>query len=427
MLSTIKSYSQIDSIMGVTGIAQMKSNWCWAACTEMILKKHNPNNLMSQCSLGLKNYNTLFTPLLTNCDKCNVCYPTVTPRDKCNRGVDDALLTKIFNDISFKASSSIDSVGFSFPWAKIKNQIDSAKPFIVTIQFDTRLTCESNHAVVGYGIDGNQIQYLNPKNPNSRCSSRIEKIPYNNTPSSTLGKPCRFIYSIQPNVPILAPPPIQPLMARVSVTAKSVNVINSFKGEVRNKISNKQLKVYRDSSDYLVIPVKFISHSTLLKDSSRTLTLNDITIKKQFVDIIYTKSPYTVTTMQKKCGKWFPILITHFEKDINLKTKIDSINIVLNKKDINSNGQLLDFIVKSPELGYEFFEAKNNSQSYLIPFSDYPNLENGENDLKEGVPYKVNVIINGLQKETKSQFQNTVSLKFNGVEKNNPKFNKSKN
>lgn len=417
------SYCQIDSII-MTGVAQMKRNWCWAACSEAIMKKYD-NLAKKQCDLGLQNYNQTFVGLtISSCSSCDLCFPNVRPRDKCDKSIDDTQFNTVFGNNQYLCQSTSQyPILFSFPWDTIVKQINNSTPFVMVIQFESRSdTCKSNHAVVGYGIDGDMIIYNNPKNPSNNCTTRSEKIPYRNTSSSTIGKPCRFIYNITPNSTLSQTIARRNASTRIHTSTRNIAKIDSgnvkpvnnlFQGEIRTKISNRKLKELDIMNDFLVIPVKFISHSKILKDSTRALKLDDIIINKKFVDVIYMKPPYTVTTLQKKCNKWYPILITHFQENLDFNTIIDSNKVVLNKKkiDFNSRNKSIDFIVKYPDLGFEFFQSKNLTQSYLIPFADYPYLLNGEEELKEGKVYKESIVTKGLQLETNTQYENTVFLK----------------
>jgi hypothetical protein len=426
------SSAQIDTIAGTKGIAQIKRNFCWAACTQMVMKKHQ-EVVPHQCALGLKYYNSIRPTRehLSKCDSCNSCFPkigVINPRlgtffsDKCDVTISDTSFVRIFKENNYKSQQTTTfPINFTFPWDTITKQIRNKTPFIMTIQFEASTNvCLSNHAVVGYGIDSNQIIYLNPKNPSLNCSSRVEKIPYKNVSTNSLPKPCRFIYNISPNTPVsttissrsVSGSGGQSLAVNYSEPIKSIEDISLFKGEIRQKISKKQLEEYKNSKDYLVVPVKFVSHLKMIKDGNRILNLDEAIIKKQFVDVINLNAPYTVTTLQKKCSKWHPIHTTHFEEDLNYSTSIDSQKIVLKQKRINlNNTKPIDFIVKYPELGLDFYEFKNQSQSYLIPFADYPyilNKDKAEESLKvlvEGKPYNQEIVVRGLQFETKLQQQ----------------------
>ena len=145
-------------------VPQKQSNWCWAACTEMILKYYSIN--ANQCEIvnGFNDNNCNGT-----CDCNNVNYSS------CNRlleigtfsGLNPQILNLSNNFIHLFGSYDLtptETLSNGFLWADIVEQHNSNRPLILVRKSDNSLTY---HATViidnGYNSDGSKfVTELNP-------------------------------------------------------------------------------------------------------------------------------------------------------------------------------------------------------------------------------------------------------------------------
>lgn len=134
---------------------QEQNSWCWAAVSESVLNYHGV--LASQC--GMANY--VFGQ--TNC-----CYYVVWPDSTgplCNKAnilVDWLDLLPTFNSTKevLKVFGNVDSSFRPWPVSKstLEEQIKAKRPWIM----GWRLTSGGGHALLGYGLSGNLVSYIDP-------------------------------------------------------------------------------------------------------------------------------------------------------------------------------------------------------------------------------------------------------------------------
>ena len=135
------------------------------------------------------------------------------------------------------------------------------------------------------------------------------------------------------------------------------------------------------------------------------LAFDAIKDKLSTYDFIYTKSPFTVTSLQEINNKWIPITISFFQRTTSFySTFINDKKIFLSKKapGYTQGSLLFDGIVKYPEMGYSFMQIKKGGISYLIPLGNYSDLKVGDSPVKSGLLYKEALILNEIQNITRS-------------------------
>jgi hypothetical protein len=324
-------------------------------------------------------------------------------------------LKTLLNKLGFNSDHTRpDSIGSNFPRVTLDSQLNNRRPFILTIKHDRRIaSCRSNHAVVGYGIDGNFLVCIDPKYPRLNCTPDTLKFLYYGASRSTVPSVCRFFYNINPKISTIAIPML------VSVRSKSPNIVpkpnfqsenieenHLFEGEIKDKISNSKLKELSNSKDYIAIPVKYISYHSIVTGDT-----NNIFVNVKAVDLIYTKYPFTVTTLQKSCFKWVPTVIRKFKQDLTINSKLDSNRVYLNLKIVDEkikkefpNLKTYDAIIKYPDLGYDFLEFTDKNKKFLTPLFDYNDLKIGDKPVKAGQVISEDVLITVVRKVTIKEY-----------------------
>lgn len=419
-----------QNITNIAPFSQQRNQWCWAACMQIVLKKHNPSLDIKQCTLAQLylneiNYDRVLPKV--KCLSCDECKPTFFS-DNCNKPITDTFFRPLFRNFNFQ-SDFTDGTLNALSWVSISNQMIQGLPIIMTVKTGVG-DCTSNHAVVAYGVDsvGGKIEYINPKNPykTATCESLSEKIIYTVPYSSgILPKVCRFFYDIKLRT-------VNGIIARsiVNDTTNEEKIVNrtietglilldtvSFRGEIKKNLKPDEFLTYSNSSDYITLPVKYVSSSKILNNPINVSKLKKIEEEGIVYDFIYTKYPYTVTSLQKVGSQWIPIIVSFFQPgEAFSATYGNGKKVFLSKKasGFTPESYVFDGIVKYPELGYAFMQLKKSGISYLVPLGDYEDIKVADSIAKSGIFYKEILIVKEIQNNARA------NIVFS-LQKQNPK------
>ena len=142
-----------EKIINVPWIKQEQSNWCWAACTEMILRYYGKSGIQ-QCELA----NELF-----NQSEC--CLNPASR--KCNKPCDIEAVSNLY---SRKCIHS-EFVDKNVPFSKLQSELDADRPIEVFLSWKNKKT---GHLVIirGWRIDDKEefVHVNDPKDSESGAS-----------------------------------------------------------------------------------------------------------------------------------------------------------------------------------------------------------------------------------------------------------------
>ncbi|MEP7195306.1 MAG: papain-like cysteine protease family protein [Saprospiraceae bacterium] len=126
-------------------ISQKQSNWCWAACSEMVMKHFDPSGNYAQCEQAVRALN----PNQVSQTSIGSCCQAATGNLECNH-----TNWPIFEMYNFKCSDTYTCSDY-LSWEDMLNQIDSSKPLCLTYNW----TCGGAHMIImsGYQIVNNQL------------------------------------------------------------------------------------------------------------------------------------------------------------------------------------------------------------------------------------------------------------------------------
>jgi hypothetical protein len=129
--------------LNIVGYAQEQTMWCWAACSETILKYNGISDFGKQCTLVDYAWNK--TTCCNNPGSCN------NPNQMCGNGS--------IEDIVEHWGIGTECIWDPINQSKIKSEIDDSSPFVIFI---------TGHFLTGYGYedDGNSVHYWDVWPPN---------------------------------------------------------------------------------------------------------------------------------------------------------------------------------------------------------------------------------------------------------------------
>ncbi|NOT38560.1 MAG: hypothetical protein HOP11_14405 [Saprospiraceae bacterium] len=133
-------------VLPINCIPQEQSLWCWAACTEMVIKHIDPSNNITQCDQAYRSM-----PQNACCTTNPCCYRQMD--SECNH-----TNWPIFDQYGFSCKDTYTHSDF-LSWKKMLLQIDNDKPMCLTYNFHGA----GAHMIVmsGYKIvDGDLELYL---------------------------------------------------------------------------------------------------------------------------------------------------------------------------------------------------------------------------------------------------------------------------
>ena len=107
-----------NSVPGLPRIVQEKTNWCWAACAEMMGKYFNKNSTINQWSI--------VRTVIGDEKNCNY-YP--------DRGCSITEWRQAC-DYAAQGSKTFSAKNMVFSWDEITNYIDQGKPIGAMLQYD---------------------------------------------------------------------------------------------------------------------------------------------------------------------------------------------------------------------------------------------------------------------------------------------------
>jgi hypothetical protein len=148
---TARPYAQV---LGVPEIIQEQTNWCWSASTKCILEYYNhPNN---QCTIAeyARSVSTSCNP--NNYGTTNCC---TNPSLGCNQWNYNWGCPGSMQDILIHFGSiQTTPYASTIPTTQIQTEINAGHPFL----FRWGWYSGGGHFLVGYGISGSTIYYMNP-------------------------------------------------------------------------------------------------------------------------------------------------------------------------------------------------------------------------------------------------------------------------
>lgn len=123
-------------------LKQEESSWCWAACTELIVKMLNQNEKISQCLLAKQFANP------GGVDCCQI-------PGGCNNPVNADSIERIYDHYGVKTTfQNITSLTEEQIKDLIKEQIDSPNPSVIEALYSSGE--DSQHVVIIYGWSNNE-------------------------------------------------------------------------------------------------------------------------------------------------------------------------------------------------------------------------------------------------------------------------------
>lgn len=135
-------------VLGVEEVFQQQNNWCWAGCSRAILLYYGSN--VAQCTIAdwarqqasWGNDNCCSNPGGTICNQANYLYGW-------NGSIEDIL-----------QNWSVNSTGrnYALPQATVSSEIGAGRPFVIRWGWNP----QGGHFVVGRGIEGNNVHYMDP-------------------------------------------------------------------------------------------------------------------------------------------------------------------------------------------------------------------------------------------------------------------------
>ncbi|MFZ1678528.1 MAG: C39 family peptidase [Saprospiraceae bacterium] len=141
-------------IMSIPEVIQEQTNWCWAACTKCILGYYNYS--FSQCEIAeyTRSVSTSCNP--NNYGSVNCC---TNPNQGCNQWNYNWGCPGSMQDILIHFGNiTTYSLGSTITTAQIHVETASNHPFL----FRWGWYSGGGHFLVGYGISGSNIYYMNP-------------------------------------------------------------------------------------------------------------------------------------------------------------------------------------------------------------------------------------------------------------------------
>ena len=133
-----------EKIINVPQIKQEQSNWCWAACTEMVLRYYE-DSAVRQCEFANKLFNR------TEC-----CLEPSSP--DCNRPCEMRDISSLYSSKNISSEFVDKAISFS----KLHSEIDANRP--VEVAYFWRDWGKPGHLVIvcGWRIDGQEeFVYVN--------------------------------------------------------------------------------------------------------------------------------------------------------------------------------------------------------------------------------------------------------------------------
>ena len=386
-------------------IPQKGSNWCWAACTEMILKYHNPSSTVTQCSLATSRKTSQY-PLkccscvgCDTCSTCNICHNCSECHwNNIHVNCDFTIPTLVkFKNFLVSLGFNVVTKNSTYSFNKISTEINTnRRPIIAMI--NSSGNCNSSHAGIlrsAFSQGGNKfVVFVNPKFDERMCEAGDEEININGGIYSF----CNFLTQIKPQTNGIIAYSAIGLRIKDSSQTKLLQDTLIWEGGLYKTLNNREFKDLLTSDNISYIPVRYLSYDNLLKTPIDSLSVNTTAINAELYEIVSKYPPYVSTTFQLIDGKRVPIrLIKLNENPQNFLNEID-----LKRKDIfsdsSNNCRLKGYeYIKYPQFAYSFVRFCQNGIYYFVPKGDY---KIAKKQLKKGDIYKQSEILKLIKKQT---------------------------
>jgi hypothetical protein len=275
--------------------AQKKSNWCWAACVEMIAKYYN-TNFINQHSLAIQDNNRKSRSNAgcgINSQTCDFVYRKYN--NSCNYTVN---LNELLNILS--------SNNFSCSLETTQNYLPNYLPAIAVINTSLDSCNSTRHATVCIKTNGNSFDVIDPHD--APCiKDTVTYTLSNNTPEFV----CHWIVDIIPRTTGIA----NEKQNNIKFTSYQPE---SRIGEINNDISPEALVQLCSSGLYTCVPVKYIDNNKLRSDSLVSSNLKDYLLPQDIIELIYNKPPFTKNSFvySKEKILWEPYMIRYDKTNI---------------------------------------------------------------------------------------------------------------
>lgn len=409
--------------LDITMEAQENNLWCWAACMEMVIKYHEPNNLITQCELAFTNYlvqnnyspNTPLPPIQRDSCCLNMCSNPSCSQDDfgncanstCNQEIESYFngsqhFERIFSRFQFSAKE--DSIKIT--WDQIKNEIQKCRPFIIVI--NRAIEEVGVHAVVikGYKEEENGIKKLIVLDPWEHCLGCVDTLLY--PLSYTEDFAPWVIYDIHNkwlNECISCSGKEKKIKTTNSTTPSFANVLESKLNEcLKNNTSNLPIEDCMKAYPNLIFSIKkYFSFDKLTQNTDSIFDLNKVTNMQQIVDI---KAKDTSNFKGS-------ISFIYNGKSVHLKTVTpctyyednEQITIFESKLNLSNNSTLIGTtpyeIIEYPLFHYRFYSFNYAGKTYLSPVETYPSLKINQAVLRKGQGTESSLVIKNLSDKSK--------------------------
>jgi len=414
----------VSQYLDIAPIGQKHTNWCWAACMEMVDQFHNAGSAHTQCDFA-HHYQDLFirkndlSVTITSarfneccdtpCESFNGFVPFPLIPIDCNKTIqfskrdislDVHYYDMLFSDFGYTSVEDINTVWMD--WTQVRREIDACRPFIILLN---KVVTEEpyNHAVVAKGYyDQSGAQYVLVNDPQSRtvaCAGCEYLLPLSifSAPVSDLNSAYEVVRNIYPkdSIPCDTCTEIFPIDEHplIQVLDDETNGdLFSWRGQT--EISNAELldllKPYRNGEQNYF---------------QNVFTSEDVrgnVLKRWRAVVSVNTTPQIALLLEKTAeGNWKIQGIT----DAACTPFVQQINIVGVDPEVD-----VEVVEYMPDL-YQFYRVRVNQAPLLSPVRTYEELELKKNEL-----YTENRVTKQLQRIVKERQRNE-ELLLKGREK----------
>lgn len=156
------SHNPLRKELNVDTIPQYKGNWCWAACSQMVMNFLDPSpdtSLYSQCKQAWKSLSPEQAAL---CIQNTCCLGSGGTYDHVSDSICNHTNWPIFEQFGFRCMDTYTNWNY-LSWEDMVHQIDNSKPLCLTYNW----TGGGAHMIVmdGYKIDSNNQLFVHLIDP----------------------------------------------------------------------------------------------------------------------------------------------------------------------------------------------------------------------------------------------------------------------
>lgn len=439
----ILSSNELD----VTLSSQQNCFWCWTASIQMIVNYHQPSDPLTQSEIATKycglipfeydpenpddtgvgcdstdcNSNSCQISLNNNCLDTYSCISN--EENSCNIPIDTENddITNLLSILGYAGTKN--EVPLS--WEKITSEIDLCHPFLVVLSDNSGNPHEtSQHVVVVYGYiattDFKFVLVKDPWRPCEGCEYALSYDIFENSPSDRTLSVLTTITDIEPTT--LTPATICPAphyengfsflgKNKANTYSEAIDLGNYFFGHISKQSAHSQRTILGSSDyffkrkDYKTIPLKYLSYSQVLKNSSN-FSLERVTTNNEVIVMYSPETPSTFIILEKVNNYW---TISSVEQCSYLCCQSNGLSIncqsfftakLPNNITLNLIPSQIRSLVKFPTLNMEFLYFDYKGKTYCTPTKNYVDLIIKNKPLEKGMAYEESLFMEMLYRST---------------------------